>query len=66
MGWERERVIWGEKVLIGLDFTLRTKAKKRAAKNRTQQVKSLDAKNQENNNGKEAYGGRCALDSPAV
>ena len=46
---------------MGLDFTLRTKAKKRRAKNRTQQVKSLDAKIQENNNGKETHDGRCAL-----
>jgi hypothetical protein len=41
--------------LIGLDFTLRTKAKKRAAKSWTLQVESLDRKNREKNDGEETH-----------
>jgi hypothetical protein len=53
VGWERERVIWGEKVLIGLDFKLRTNIKKRGAKKEPRQVESLDAKIEEKNDGEE-------------
>jgi hypothetical protein len=52
--------------LARLGFYVEDKGEETGSKSRTLQVKSLEAKIQENNNGKETYDGRCALDSPAV